>query len=153
MPLDDEFIFDDEEFAAGAGINPISEAYVAVGEELLERVKEFVSLAKSGTSKEVAASINKIFHRVSQLSDLSTLTSRIVGPTGKVYNVFGQSQEGEDNYDPSDTMSQEELIERINEIKNSNTKVTLMDAEAEITKQSNIQDDGLSHGELDEIDW
>lgn len=157
-PINDDFgdfTFDDDEFAAGAGINKITKAYVPVLKSMSEKCQEAIQIAESGGGKELARIINTLVSRASGLVQLQQLDKRIVGPGGKVFNIFGQTidlDEDPTGMSMGEEITEEQAEEIIQQVLNGITTVSLGEAEETINK-ANIEDDGLSHGDLDDINW
>ena len=147
-----DFTFDDDVFAEGAGVNKITEAYSKVFEKIEEIAREAKEVAQGGSSKEISAFINKITHRSASLVELSQLDKKIVGPNGKIFNIIGQELDEDAPEDMNDTLDENELIQRINAIVDGISDISLDDA-VTAADEANITDDGLSHGDLDDLNW
>ncbi len=147
-----DYTFDDDVFAEGAGVNKITEAYSKVFEKIEEIAREAKQVAKGGSSKEISAFINKITHRSSSLVDLSQLDKKVVGPGGKIFNIFGQELDEDAPEDMNETMDESELIRQINAIVDGISDISLDEA-VTAADEANITDDGLSHGDLDDLNW
>ena len=147
-----DYVLDDDIFKDSAGINKITEGYAKVFECLSKTADEGATLAKSGSAKEIAACINKLSSKVAALIELTQLDKKIVGPNGKIFNVFGQELDEDMPEDENEILDESEIVERVNAIVSGVSDISLNDA-VTAADEANITDDGMSHGDLDDMNW
>lgn len=150
MELDD-FIVNDEDFEESTGINNISRAFQKVFDNIIS-VAEYGSRdAACGNVKGIASTIEELTHKVAKLVEISTCALKIVGPTGRVYNLFGS-----DGDDDIGHMTEEQAISTIEAIINSENEITISDArkyKSEHTEEETEENNDSNTPIDDNIDW
>lgn len=149
--IDDEYNIDEEDFAAGSGNSLIEQAYIDLFRQIKEVADQGETSAKGGNQKGISNAITKLSKISAGLSQLTQLDVKITGPTGQIFNIFGKEISDSDT---SDEITDEDLAIRIRDIVDGNSFIGFSDAAAEISANAkNIEDDGLSHGDLDDFKW
>lgn len=156
IDMDDEFTLDDEDFALGSGRNQITDAYASIFTSAKEAAERGYSAAIGGNAKGISNMITELSRLSASLSKLTQLDTKIVGPTGQTFNVFGQEITVSDDDDASSAnMSEDDLAAKIKAIVDGTGTISISETLATIAanNKKNIEDDGLSHGDLDDFSW
>lgn len=151
MEIDDEYSVDEEDLIAGSGNSQIELAYIELFDQIRKIADDGTTSAKASNPKGISNAVTRLSKVSAGLSQLTQLDAKIIGPTGQIFNVFGQESSGDSE---SEEITDEDLATRIRGIVDGNTSIGFRDAAAEIAESAkNIEDDGLSHGDLDDFKW
>lgn len=147
-----DYDVDDEEFANGAAVNKITEAYAKVFENIEEIAKDAKECVRGGATKEILNAIGKIGNKIATLTEITNIEKYVRGESGALFNILGEEvDEFAEDFVDNGEMSETDMENKLDDIIKSTTAYNYYEAREQNAK--NVTDDGESHGDIDDINW